>query len=103
MCDAHLGDVVNMVHYDHTLISQSQTDFHHDNITSDCWMINMITLFLLISVLSPPVVISEIEMVSECSLDHVREAIENSEECRPRPTIVTLPWPGNINIQQVIH
>ena len=39
--------------------------------------------------------------LSQCSDFHVQQAVENIEICKPRPTLVQLPWPDNTDIHQV--
>ena len=41
------------------------------------------------------------EILDSCSSEHVTDAIIGIEDCKPRPVIVTLPWPNNTNVQQV--
>ena len=38
---------------------------------------------------------------AECTDLHISAAVENIQVCKPRPVIVTLPWPNNTNVQQV--
>ena len=36
-----------------------------------------------------------------CSSDHISASLETTQDCKPRPVILQLPWPNNTNVQQV--
>ena len=41
------------------------------------------------------------DKLGQCSDLHVQQAVENIEICKPRPTVVQLPWPNKTEVHQV--
>ena len=46
-------------------------------------------------------VIAEFSELRACDGGHVRESLRQNTECRPRPSIMRLPWPNNTDVQQM--
>jgi len=38
---------------------------------------------------------------TECTRDHIKEAISGISACKPREVVIQLPWPNNTDIQQM--
>ena len=61
----------------------------------------ILSLTLLISTSLASALLDRLTSSDQCTDQHISAAVDNIEECKPRPVIVKIPWPNNTNVQQV--
>ena len=76
-------------------------DFHPVNMLQRCSLLQFVIFLCLYQVNVGENVFVMTNKLGQCSDLHVQQAVENIEICKPRPTIVQLPWPNNTDVQQV--
>ena len=61
----------------------------------------ILSLVLLISTSLASALLDRLTSSDQCTDQHISAAVDNIEECKPRPVIVKIPWPNNTNVHQV--